>query len=97
MNSRKRDFSDVLDPFTMLDDTFYLDFSAGSIYPNPALTATAKQEADDTLKRLKLDDTECRTARIEYYNEYKAGNISSDYFRRMSPFVWKEANRQGLL
>lgn len=97
MNSRKRDFSDVIDPFLMQDDTFRLDLTAGNIYPNPALDAKSKQEAEDTIQRLNLDDAECRKARTDYFDDYIAKKIDQQYLKEKSPFVWKEADRQSLL
>lgn len=97
MNSRKRDFSDVIDPFYMHDDMFHLDLIAGSIYPNPALSAASRKEVEDTIQRLKLDDAECRKARTDYFSEYIDGRINAQYLKEKSPFVWSEANRQGLL
>ncbi|MBW7863763.1 MAG: hypothetical protein H3C30_05035 [Candidatus Hydrogenedentes bacterium] len=97
MNSRKRDFSDVIDPFHMQDETFHLDLATGSIYPNPSLDAQSKQDADNTIQRLDLDDAECRKARTDCFTEYIDGKINGAHLKKTSPFVWKEADRQGLL
>jgi len=97
MNSRKRDFSDVLDPFLLAEGTFHLDLATGSIYANPSLGAAAMQDACDTIMRLSLDDAECRKARTDCYDSYIQGHISSSYLKKENPFVWKEAERQGLL
>lgn len=97
MNSRKRDFSDVIDPFDMWDDTFHLDLVTGSISPNPGLDAQSRQDAENTIQRLGLDDAECRKARTDYYDEYIAKEITGAYLKKKSPFVWKEADRQGVL
>ncbi len=101
MNSRKCDFDDVLDPFLIQDKiqdkTFFLDLVTGGIFSNPALEAETKQKADDTIKRLGLDDPECRQVRSAYFDDYINGQITSDYLRRKNPFVWIEAFRQNLL
>src|SRR6266404_918782 len=39
MNSRKREYSDVLDPFFLAPDLLRLQLSTGHIYPNPDLDA----------------------------------------------------------
>jgi hypothetical protein len=35
--------------------------------------------------------------RARHYREYREKHWSVDYLRRHSPFVWHEAERQGLL
>ena len=97
MNSRKREFDDVLDPFLLAHDLFRLELSTGRIYANPALPAQARVLVEDTIERLGLDGADCREMRARWYLEYLTVPLSSDYLQRKSPFVWREANRQGLL
>lgn len=97
MNSRKRDFSDVLDPFFLAPNLFHLQLSLGHIYPNPELAPQARVVVEQTIERLALDDTPCRNLRAEWFDEYVRKQIDADYLRRKSPFVWQEAQRQGLL
>lgn len=97
MNSRKRDFEDVFDPFEIAGETFLLDLATGSIRPNPSLAPDLLAQAEATIERLDLDDQECRTLRAGWFEEYRAGHIDSDYLRRKSPFVWHEADRQKAL
>ena len=97
MNSRKRDFADVLDPFFLTPNLFRLQLSIGHIYPNPALAPQARVIVEQTIERLALDDTPCRNLRADWFDEYVRKAIDADYLRRKSPFVWQEAQRQGLL
>ena len=97
MNSRKRDFLDVLDPFTLAAGWFQLNLLDGSIFPNSALTAAQRKKTQATIDRLKLDDAECRELRLSHFNDFVAREITSTYFRKRSPFVWLEAQRQGML
>lgn len=97
MNSRKREFNDVLDPFTLGADWFRLELSIGHIYANPNLPVADRKAVEETIKRLGLDDAECRELRARRYQEYLEFNLPADYLKRQSPFVWAEANRQGLL
>lgn len=97
MNSRKREYSDVLDPFYLAPDLFRLQLSTGRIYPNPNLAAMAMQVVEKTIARLGLDDPQCRELRVRWYQEYLEYHLPSDYLKRKSPFVWHEADRQGLL
>jgi len=97
MNSRKREYSDVLDPFVLAPDLFRLQLSTGHIYPNPKFPAIPMRIVEETIERLGLDDQQCRELRARWYQEYLEHGLPSDYLRRKSPFVWHEANRQGLL
>jgi hypothetical protein len=97
MNSRKREYNDVLDPFVLAPDLFRLQLSTGHIYPNPQLEAHPMRMVEETIERLGLDDGICRDMRTRWYQEYLEEALSSDYLRKKSPFVWCEAKRQGLL
>ena len=97
MNSRKRDFDDVLDPFELEPDLFHLDLTTGRIYPNPALGAYQMVQVEQTIQRLGLDDPLYRDMRVRWFDDYLNGPLPNDYLRRKSPFVWAEAKRQGLL
>jgi uncharacterized protein (TIGR02646 family) len=97
MNGRKSDYEDVLDPFTLEPETFHLNLVSGAIFVNPGLDESARRAAQATIDRLKLDDAECRKTRQEHYWQYREYAWPADYLRRVSPFVWFEAGRQGLL
>jgi hypothetical protein len=103
MNSRKRDFEDVLDPFTLVPNTFRLELVTGRIYPNPDLLAPDRDAAGATRDRLGLDEPECREMRSRRFRDYIQArgpmpNLAAEtLLRRYSPFLWLEARRQGLL
>lgn len=103
MNARKRDFKDVLDPFELAAGTFRLELVTGRIHSNPELDEPARDAANATIKRLGLDEPECREMRSRRFRDYvdlrgPAPNpAAEDHLRRYSPFVWLEAKRQGLL
>lgn len=97
LNGRKSDYEDVLDPFTLPVETFYLNLASGAIYPNPGLDGSAQRAALATIKRLKLDGPECRKRRVEDFDGFLRDGLPAEYLKRRSPFVWYEANRQGLL
>jgi uncharacterized protein (TIGR02646 family) len=94
-NTKKRDYTDVLDPFTIDDETFYINFFNGKITPNPALAPGVLAKAKATIKRLKLDSYDCRRMRLGHYDEYRRG-VPLASLERRSPFVWREIVRQGL-
>ena len=97
MNARKRDFEDVLDPFSLASDTFRLELVTGAIYPNPSLGPNEKREAQDTINRLHLDSQNFRETRARHYQECRQNEYNSTFLKKRSPFVWYEANRQGVL
>jgi uncharacterized protein (TIGR02646 family) len=97
MNSRKRDYDDVLDPFHIEQGWFHLELVSGRIYPNPRLSAEQELAIQDTIDRLGLDDPLCKEMRVRHFDDYLRGDCSDGLLRRRSPFVWYEANRQGLL
>lgn len=97
MNSRKSRASDVLDPFQIEDGWFHLELSALQVVPNPTLTSDRRQQVQQTINRLGLNDHECTAARAEYHDAYIQGEINLSFLSRRSPFVAFELKRQGML
>jgi hypothetical protein len=95
--SRKKDYEDVLDPFEIEDGWFYLEFVSGRIYPNPNLDNAQQHAVQVTIDRLRLDDARNREMRARYYHEYYTVSFPAEYLKKKSPFVYFEAERQGLL
>ena len=95
MNRKKREFTDVLDPFCIDDDWFVMDVVEFRLHPGPSLDASRKQSVAATINRLGLNDLDwCETRRqhVEYYREHKMLHIVEILF----PFVAKEIRRIGL-
>ncbi len=103
MNSRKRDFEDVLDPFTLEPDLFILRLGSGGLEPHPNLIGEKLKMVQKTIQRLDLDDQECRDKRLEYIDgvllnqKDKEDGITIGHLKRRAPFVWQEMKRQGWL
>ena len=97
LNARKNKFSLALDPFEIQGETFHLELVSGRIFPNPLLDPVQNDRAQKTIALLKLDDGLCREARARRYSEYCSGDISAAFLQRYAPFVWFEADRQGLI
>lgn len=97
MNRNKGNFEDILDPFQIQPDTFTLNLASGRVAANLALPPAEKALAVATIRRLKLDAPDANRMRAEHYSAYCQGDVSAAYLRRRSPFVWYEAQRQGLL
>lgn len=97
MNSRKRDYDDVLDPFEVGNGWFQLEPVSGRIFPDPQLSEDRLREVQMTINRLGLDDAGNREMRARHYQEYREGLYTATFLKKRSPFVWQEAHRQGLL
>jgi uncharacterized protein (TIGR02646 family) len=97
MNGNKSNFEDVLDPFKLQSGTFQLNPVNGAILPNPKLSVAAKHKALETIERLKLDSPACRRVRLRYFTKYMQHQITADYLKEVSPFVYLELKRQNLL
>ena len=95
-NRNKNKYDDVLDPIGLAPDTFILNLTSGEISPNSHLAGQQLLDAQNTIKRLKLDSEECNQMRAKHYTRYLRKK-DEETFKELSPFVWYEANRQGLL
>ncbi len=95
-NRNKNKYDDVIDPIGMAADTFVLNLSNGKIRPNPGLSTSAKAAGRKTIKRLKLDSPEHNEMRASHYRTYLRYQ-DPPTLKDLNPFVWHEADRQGLL
>jgi uncharacterized protein (TIGR02646 family) len=97
MNSRKREYNDVLDPFEIETGWFHVELVSGRVFPNPDLPPDRQDAVQATIDRLGLDDSGNREMRARHYQEYRQNLYTADFLKKRSPFVWAEATRQGLL
>ena len=96
-NRDKNNYDDVLDPIGLALNTFELALATGQIRPSSALTDKAKiAKARESITRLNLDSADHRNMRMKHYARYLR-NMDSQTLKELSPFVWYEADRQGLL
>ena len=96
VNARKRDFSDVLDPFEIRDGMFALDLVSLEAIPGP----NAGEDMDQviaTVERLGLDHSDYKEELGEYYHNYIESKITFDYLERHAPFLASELRRQNKL
>ena len=95
MNRKKREYTDVLDPFHVHDSWFVMDIVEFRVHPDASLSASRKQSVAATINRLGLNDLDwCETRRrhVEHYRRHRILQIVDDLF----PFVAKEIRRLGL-
>ena len=94
MNSRKRDYLDVLDPFAVEDGWFRMELVGYQVIPAPDLPADIRQRVAETIDRLQLNDYDCLRLREEYDLAYVQGHISFEYLCRRAPFLAREIQVQ---
>jgi len=92
INSRKCDFSNVLDPFTIKNGWFRLELVGFQVLPNPYLRRAERAAIQDTIDQLRLNDF-CKD-REQDAEEYWSREIALSKLRRESPFVAYELRRQ---
>ncbi|WP_395088895.1 hypothetical protein [Armatimonas sp.] len=97
MNARKREFEDVLDPFTLSPGTFRLALSTCEIKPITPEDSPEWHAAEATIQRLGLNDQGCCDLRKYYLRQYQDGRISAKFLNARAPFVYQEVVRQGRL
>ncbi len=95
-NRNKNKFDDVLDPIGLAPDTFFLNLATGCVRPNPKLLTLEKVSARKTIARLRLNSSDKQRMRARHYSEYLR-HKDPPTLKFYTPFVWYEANRQGLL
>ena len=97
MNSRKKDFNDVLDPVQIDDGWFQLKLVGFQVLPASTQHPFTQDVIQQTIDRLKLNDSHFRNARAEDAEAYWNGDISLNRPILESPFVAMELHRQGRL
>ena len=95
-NRNKNKFDDVLDPIGLQPGTFVLNLANGEIRLNPLLTPDKKKAARKTITRLKLNSPDHNEMRAKHFVRYLRKK-DEESLKELSPFVWYEAQRQGLL
>ena len=97
MNSRKGAVATVLDPFEIEDQWFALELIEFQVVAGKALPSDIATAVEDAIERLRLNDLECRKARLKFAEDYWEHHISFDYLTRHAPFVARELQRQAKL
>ena len=96
MNSRKREFLDVLDPFEIETGWFMLDFSTIHVKPLLDLDNVMLGKILRTIERLQLNDERLIKARLKWILDYCYGPLDFDYLKSHAPFIAFELERQSL-
>jgi hypothetical protein len=97
LNSRKRDFTDILDPFEVQTGWFQLELVGFQVLPAPELDVGLKRRIETTADRLGLNDSDFCSARAQDAEHYWSEDVSLKVLREESPLVALELARQDRL
>ena len=102
INARKGERLNIIDPFDVKENMFFLVLETGHIYANPK--HPDRKKAEITIKELDLDNQLWACSRRDYficYRSFIADGLkptrAETFLKAMSPFVWYEAKRQNRL
>lgn len=97
VNSRKGT-AVVLDPFTIQDGWFVINFPSLLVKPDSTLSASDQIAVKYTIDKLRLnDEVTCVQARMSYIRNYCQGRIDFEHLRKEAPFLGMELERQDLV
>lgn len=94
-NRWKREYQDIIDPFTVGIDWFQLQFPSLQVLPNPELPLDEKNRVIETIKRLRLNHNLCIRSRKRWIMSFSSGNINFIFLCKNAPFIARELERQG--
>jgi hypothetical protein len=97
VNSQKANQINILDPFQIQNDWFFMDIPACLLRANPALEKPLRAQISGTINSLRLnDDDNYVQERCNILMDFARGDISGDFLQRRYPFLAKEVARQQL-
>lgn len=96
LNNYKANFQDVLDPCTVSDDWFHLDFTSFLIKPSPEVTNNnLKLNIINTIDRLRLNiDNDYVNERVHAVKQYSFDNLSLNLLQEKFPFIALQMSKQ---
>ena len=97
VNGSKGNLDDIIDPFDVQDDWFFIDIPACLVRPNPALQSPLRKQIAGTINSLRLNqDDNYVQDRCNILMDYARGDVTMSFLKRRYPFLAKEVKRQGL-
>lgn len=98
VNALKGNSQDVLDPFTIEIDWFFLGFPSLLLHPNPELLPPIQQQIWKTIDRLRLNDNQTFVEeRSAWLEPYCQGKEEFSVLKKNAPFIAYELERQNLI
>jgi hypothetical protein len=96
LNGCKGNHEDVLDPFTVKDGWFVIEFSSLQLKSGQGLSENEAKSVKSTIKRLKLNSEALIRGRRHWIIRYLRG-YPFEYLAEHAPFLAKEMTRQNLV
>ena len=97
VNNSKGNQAEIIDPFEIENDWFYLDIPACLLRPNPTLDKPTRNRISGTINSLRLNqDDNYVQERCNILIDFARGDISENFLSRRYPFLAKEVARQAL-
>jgi uncharacterized protein (TIGR02646 family) len=96
-NTLKKDYPDVLDPFQICNNMFFLDFPSLLVTANPTLPEKEKKSVEGTIDRLKLNDDRYINVRSRWLELYCKEGLTIAGLKKNAPFIAYELERQNLI
>ena len=94
VNSKKGDLS-VLDPFTVNDSWFVIDFASSMVRPSRTESIQTQATIQRTIDILGLNDRTWVRVRFTVLRQYATQKVSFEYLQECYPFIARELERQG--
>ena len=95
LNNRKSDYTDVLDPFTLPNGWFTMDFTSFLVRPSQGLPEESKKSVQATIDRLELNtDNDYVQERVGVVRGYCLGQVTSALLDSFWPFIAREMKMQ---
>lgn len=97
LNGRRGTSEKILDPFSIQNGWFTLEFPSLLVKPGIGLAADLIEQIYETCRILKLnDESTCKRSRMKYVANYCAGRIDFQHLESEAPFIAQELARQNL-
>jgi len=87
----------VVDPFTIQPDWFYLDFNDLEVKVQPHIDLITKAKLEIDIEILRLNDRSFVDYRAEWYIRYNSGEATFTIVEKDAYFVAFELKRQGMI
>lgn len=97
VNALKKDYQDVVDPFTLDKHSFFLNFPSLIIRVNPILEINTQRNLENTLERLQLNSEKFVNSRSGWLEPYCLDFADFSFLKRRAPFIAYELERQDLI
>lgn len=96
-NRLKLNYEDVLDPFQIGCEWFWMHFPSLQLLPNKNLNDRDKDKILSTIRRLNLNGTQSIRSRSRWIYNLRDNHISFDFVKENAPFIAHELERQEML